>query len=130
MARWQTIDADRWLTEDGRYEDAPFCFDLHLNSNFPTEPPLAHFHSWTRGHGRVSPNLYEEGKVCLSLLNSECALSLPMTDLLTPHYSQHGKASRQSHGIPEGAVCFRFSSRCRALFWSWSPTLPNLATRS
>ncbi|UZJ51118.1 hypothetical protein CBS101457_000438 [Exobasidium rhododendri] len=52
------------------YQDAPFCIDFYLGANFPDEPPRAHFHSWSQGHGRVSPNLYEEGRICLSLLNT------------------------------------------------------------
>ncbi|KAG5647587.1 hypothetical protein DXG03_008940 [Asterophora parasitica] len=52
------------------YEDAPFMIDWMLDSNFPHSPPIAHFHSWTNGNGRVNPNLYEEGKVCLSILGT------------------------------------------------------------
>ncbi|KAG1866145.1 hypothetical protein F4604DRAFT_2024687 [Suillus subluteus] len=33
-------------------------------------PPIAHFLSWTNGNGHVNPNLYEEGKVCLSILGT------------------------------------------------------------
>ncbi|KAH8148835.1 uncharacterized protein LAJ45_07178 [Morchella importuna] len=52
------------------YELAPFVFDFHFSANFPHSPPLAHFHSWTGGIGRVNPNLYEDGKICLSLLGT------------------------------------------------------------
>ncbi|KAF8990781.1 hypothetical protein BDZ89DRAFT_1086942 [Hymenopellis radicata] len=52
------------------YEDAPFVIDWLLDSNFPNSPPQAHFLSWTNGNGRVNPNLYEEGKVCLSILGT------------------------------------------------------------
>lgn len=55
---------------DTPYEDAPFLVDLYLGRNFPEEPPVAHFHSWTSGLGRINPNLYEEGKICLSLLGT------------------------------------------------------------
>jgi len=44
--------------------------DWMLDSNFPYSPPVAHFLSWTNGNGRVNPNLYEEGKVCLSILGT------------------------------------------------------------
>lgn len=56
--------------ENTPYEDAPFVIDWMLDSNFPHSPPIAHFHSWTNGNGRVNPNLYEEGKVCLSILGT------------------------------------------------------------
>ena len=57
-------------SEGTPYEDAPFVIDFLLKSTYPQEPPVAHFHSWTNGSGRVSPNLYEEGKVCLSVLGT------------------------------------------------------------
>ncbi|KAJ7783619.1 hypothetical protein DFH07DRAFT_948638 [Mycena maculata] len=56
--------------ENTPYEDAPFVIDWMLDSNFPHSPPIAHFLSWTNGNGRVNPNLYEEGKVCLSILGT------------------------------------------------------------
>ncbi|WVF65350.1 hypothetical protein IAT40_000076 [Kwoniella sp. CBS 6097] len=53
------------------YTDAPFVFDVYLNPiKFPNDPPLVHFHSHTNGHGRCNPNLYEDGKVCLSILGT------------------------------------------------------------
>ncbi|KAK6525566.1 hypothetical protein TWF281_010626 [Arthrobotrys megalospora] len=52
------------------YELAPFVFDFHLGSSFPSAPPTGYFHSWTNGIGRVNPNLYEDGKICLSLLGT------------------------------------------------------------
>ncbi|GMK56130.1 hypothetical protein CspeluHIS016_0211860 [Cutaneotrichosporon spelunceum] len=53
------------------YADAPFVFDLYLNpTKFPSEPPQVYFHSHTNGLGRCNPNLYEEGKVCLSVLGT------------------------------------------------------------
>ncbi|KAL7282655.1 hypothetical protein ACG7TL_004128 [Trametes sanguinea] len=56
--------------ENTPYEDAPFVIDWMLDANFPQSPPIAHFLSWTNGNGRVNPNLYEEGKVCLSILGT------------------------------------------------------------
>ncbi|KAF9455069.1 hypothetical protein P691DRAFT_691418 [Macrolepiota fuliginosa MF-IS2] len=56
--------------ENTPYGDAPFVIDWMLDSNFPNSPPIAHFLSWTNGNGRVNPNLYEEGKVCLSILGT------------------------------------------------------------
>ncbi|SLM38061.1 Ubiquitin-conjugating enzyme/RWD-like [Lasallia pustulata] len=52
------------------YELAPFVMDFHFGSDFPTAPPGSYFHSWTNGIGRINPNLYEEGKICLSLLGT------------------------------------------------------------
>ncbi|KAF9127721.1 hypothetical protein BGW39_005675 [Mortierella sp. 14UC] len=52
------------------YRNALFLFDFILPSQFPSQPPIAFFHSWTGGIGRINPNLYEDGNVCLSLLNT------------------------------------------------------------
>ena len=55
---------------DTPYEYAPFVIDMCCNSSFPTQPPDAHFHSWTNNGGRINPNLYEDGNICLSLLGT------------------------------------------------------------
>lgn len=52
------------------YALAPFLFDIHLGEKFPYQAPGVFFHSWTNGIGKVNPNLYEDGKVCLSLLGT------------------------------------------------------------
>ncbi|KAK5130093.1 hypothetical protein LTR08_002481 [Meristemomyces frigidus] len=59
------------------YSNAPFVVDFLLPGNYPTEPPKAFFHSWAApqslgggGVGRVNPNLYEDGTICLSLLGT------------------------------------------------------------
>ena len=52
------------------YELAPFLIDFYFSDAFPVKPPDAYFHSWTNGVGRVNPNLYEDGNICLSLLGT------------------------------------------------------------
>ncbi|XP_078448256.1 ubiquitin-conjugating enzyme 23 isoform X2 [Wolffia australiana] len=49
------------------YQDGLFFFDFFLPPEYPQVPPSAYYHS---GGLRINPNLYEEGKVCLSLLNT------------------------------------------------------------
>ncbi|XP_073048105.1 probable ubiquitin-conjugating enzyme E2 24 [Primulina eburnea] len=49
------------------YHDGLFFFDVHLPPQYPNEPPMVHYNS---GGLRINPNLYESGKVCLSLLNT------------------------------------------------------------
>lgn len=49
------------------YHDGLFFFDVHFPSAYPSVPPLVYYHS---GGLRVNPNLYNCGKVCLSLLNT------------------------------------------------------------
>ena len=55
---------------DTPYELAPFVFDFHFTNEFPEHPPSAYFHSWTNSKGRINPNLYEDGTICLSLLGT------------------------------------------------------------
>jgi ubiquitin-conjugating enzyme E2 O len=52
------------------YELAPFVLDFHMHEGFPNTAPHVHFHSWTYNIGRINPNLYEDGKVCLSILGT------------------------------------------------------------
>nr|KAJ0206408.1 hypothetical protein LSAT_V11C500275230 [Lactuca sativa] len=49
------------------YHDGLFFFDICFQSSYPSCPPLVHYHS---GGLRINPNLYNCGKVCLSLLNT------------------------------------------------------------
>ncbi|KAJ0821856.1 putative ubiquitin-conjugating enzyme E2, ubiquitin-conjugating enzyme/RWD [Helianthus annuus] len=49
------------------YHDCLFFFDIFLPPEYPHEPPMVHYES---GGLRVNPNLYESGRVCLSLLKT------------------------------------------------------------
>ncbi|KAF2904790.1 hypothetical protein ILUMI_01386 [Ignelater luminosus] len=50
------------------YEDGLFLFDLQLSQDYPRSPPLCHYVSYSSE--RLNPNLYVEGKVCISLLGT------------------------------------------------------------
>lgn len=50
------------------YEDGLFLFDIQLSQNYPRSPPLVHYISYSSE--RLNPNLYVEGKVCVSLLGT------------------------------------------------------------
>lgn len=50
------------------YEDGIFFFDIQLPATYPSTPPLVHYVSFCTD--RLNPNLYEEGKVCVSLLGT------------------------------------------------------------
>lgn len=56
--------------EDTPYERGAFLFDIFLPENYPGAPPKVQL--TTTGHGsvRFNPNLYANGKVCLSLLGT------------------------------------------------------------
>uniref|UniRef100_A0A7N0TK43 E2 ubiquitin-conjugating enzyme n=1 Tax=Kalanchoe fedtschenkoi TaxID=63787 RepID=A0A7N0TK43_KALFE len=49
------------------YHDGLFFFDIYIPPEFPNVPPKVHYRS---GGLRLNPNLYESGKVCLSLINT------------------------------------------------------------
>ncbi|KAJ0249268.1 ubiquitin-conjugating enzyme E2 25 [Hirschfeldia incana] len=49
------------------YHDGLFFFDIFFPDTYPSVPPLVHYHS---GGLRINPNLYNSGKVCLSLLGT------------------------------------------------------------
>ncbi|XP_001602772.2 (E3-independent) E2 ubiquitin-conjugating enzyme UBE2O [Nasonia vitripennis] len=50
------------------YEDGLFLFDFQLSADYPAAPPLCHYISYCSD--RLNPNLYEDGKVCVSLLGT------------------------------------------------------------
>ncbi|KAI8130973.1 (E3-independent) E2 ubiquitin-conjugating enzyme [Lucilia cuprina] len=50
------------------YEDGMFFFDIQLGRDYPKNPPLCHYISYCSD--RLNPNLYEDGKVCVSLLGT------------------------------------------------------------
>ncbi|KAJ8633354.1 hypothetical protein MRB53_026690 [Persea americana] len=49
------------------YHDGLFFFDILFPCDYPAQPPKVYYHS---GGLRLNPNLYDYGKVCLSLLNT------------------------------------------------------------
>ncbi|MED6159393.1 hypothetical protein PIB30_041961 [Stylosanthes scabra] len=49
------------------YHDGLFFFDCIFPNNYPASPPKVHYHS---GGLRINPNLYNCGRVCLSLLGT------------------------------------------------------------
>ncbi|XP_057505633.1 putative ubiquitin-conjugating enzyme E2 38 [Actinidia eriantha] len=49
------------------YHDGLFVFDVHFPPTYPDVPPMVYYYS---GGLRLNPNLYDCGKVCLSLLNT------------------------------------------------------------
>ena len=49
------------------YADGVFVFDLFLPPDYPTTPPEVYFHAYGM---RLNPNLYDNGRVCLSILGT------------------------------------------------------------
>lgn len=55
--------------EDTPYEGGFYLFDIHLSNNHPYEHPRVKFCTYG-DNVRFNPNLYVEGKVCLSILGT------------------------------------------------------------
>ncbi|KAG9159620.1 hypothetical protein Leryth_013597 [Lithospermum erythrorhizon] len=49
------------------YHDGLYFFDVSFPGSYPNSPPQVYYHS---GGLRINPNLYNNGKVCLSLLGT------------------------------------------------------------
>jgi ubiquitin-protein ligase len=55
--------------KDTPYEDCPMLYNFELPNTFPFEPPKVTFLTCD-GQTRFHPNMYKEGKVCLSILGT------------------------------------------------------------
>jgi ubiquitin-conjugating enzyme E2 Z len=51
------------------YYGGAFCFDVRFPDTYPFDPPVFNYLT-NDGRTRFNPNLYKNGKVCLSLLNT------------------------------------------------------------
>lgn len=62
--------------EDTPYANGCFLFDVHMGNDYPNQPPKVKFLTTSdflakyRKNVRFNPNLYADGKVCLSLLGT------------------------------------------------------------
>ncbi|KAG6556424.1 hypothetical protein Mapa_002367 [Marchantia paleacea] len=52
------------------YQNGLFMFDIFLPPDYPQVPPNVHFLTTGGGKVRFNPNLYDSGKICLSLLGT------------------------------------------------------------
>ena len=56
---------------DTPYEGGFFVFTIHFPSNYPFQPPFIKHQTTGGGQIRFNPNLYRNGKVCLSILGTK-----------------------------------------------------------
>ena len=56
--------------KDTPYENGCFIFDIYIPNNYPHNPPKVNLETTGYGKVRFNPNLYNCGKVCLSLLGT------------------------------------------------------------
>ena len=73
--------------KDTPYEDAMFYFDIHLHNAYPNEPPNVFYKSYSDGK-QLNPNLFDNGKVCISLLNTTNGESFEMWNSSTSNLLQ------------------------------------------
>ena len=52
------------------YDGGCFVFDVYFPANYPAVAPLVNLDTTGGGRARFNPNLYADGKVCLSLLGT------------------------------------------------------------
>ena len=52
------------------YDSGCFVFDIYFPANYPKVPPKVNLDTTGAGTVRFNPNLYNCGKVCLSLLGT------------------------------------------------------------
>ena len=55
--------------KDTVYEDGCYLFEFNFTASYPFSPPIVKFKT-NNGYTRFNPNLYKNGKVCISLLNT------------------------------------------------------------
>jgi len=55
--------------KDTPYRHGFYCFEFIFPYNYPNQPPKVIFRT-NNGNTRFNPNLYRNGKVCLSILNT------------------------------------------------------------
>lgn len=56
--------------KDTPYQNGLFWFSLTFPANFPSKPPVVQILNTGNGKIRHNPNLYSNGKVCISILNT------------------------------------------------------------
>jgi len=52
------------------YEDGLYFFEMTFLESYPYQPPEVKFINWQNSSVRMHPNLYKNGKVCLSILGT------------------------------------------------------------
>ncbi|KAK1757064.1 hypothetical protein QBC47DRAFT_297036, partial [Echria macrotheca] len=116
------------------YEDGLFEFDFFCNERFPLMPPEVQFR--TTGGGKIgfNPNLYNNGKVCLSLIGTwtgqgwepqrstilQVLVSIQAMILTNePWYNEPGRETRTDTVRSEAYNCeiYQYTIRHAMIYW-------------
>jgi len=116
----QRMDVLRVLVigpEGTPYENGCFVFDCYLPADYPNSPPMCKLRTTGGGTVRFNPNLYNCGKVCLSLLgtwsgepwNAKTSTLLQLfvsiqSLILVPHPYFNEPGYEFEQGTPDGAA--------------------------
>jgi len=63
-------NSDDNITRSTPYSGGVFMFDIYIPNDYPQSPPRVQFLTTGGGSVKFGPNLYNNGKVCLSLLGT------------------------------------------------------------
>ncbi|RVW69392.1 putative ubiquitin-conjugating enzyme E2 39 [Vitis vinifera] len=107
------------------YHDGLFAFDLAFPPDYPAHPPQVHYRSFGL---RLNPNLYANGRVCLSLLNtwvgrkkekwdpSQSTVLQVLVSLQGLVLNEKPYFNEPGHGVLPGRTLIAAHFRDRALF--------------
>ena len=56
--------------KDSAYQDGIYYFQFDFPDSYPNDPPKGKFLNWQNSKTRMHPNLYVDGKLCLSILGT------------------------------------------------------------
>lgn len=95
------------------YQHGFYFFDVQFSDNYPMKPPYVNFKT-ADGRVRFNPNLYVEGKVCLSILGtwsgpswtSSCnfrTVLVSVQSLLSDHPIQNEPGHERESGVNDAA---------------------------
>ncbi|KAK4473155.1 hypothetical protein MN116_004337, partial [Schistosoma mekongi] len=122
---------------DTPYANGCFEFDIYTPPDYPMQPPLVEFCTTAKNTFRFNPNLYEDGKVCLSILNTwhgsteerwnpqtssllQVLVSIQSLIFVSePYFNEPGFEC--SMGTPKGIiVSYKYNARIRVATVRWA----------
>ena len=126
-------DLTRWRVaitgpEGTPYAFGAFIFDIHFPGTYPAVPPKVKNLTTGGGTVRFNPNLYNDGKVCLSLLGTwsgpgwDPAVSSALQVLVSiqsaimtpfPYFNEPGLSSERQQPLQPGHPALKFNSTTR-----------------